>query len=362
MTDSRNRPLRVGVAGLGFGADVHIPALLSLPGVDLVGIAGSSTERAALVAARLGIANACGSVEELLGLGLDAVTLALPPNQVAAAVRAALDCGVAILCEKPLGTDAAEAAELAYLAAGHVTAMDFQFAELETFVRLKQIIDSGVLGQPRHAQVVWLTESWAHRNRAWSWKTDAARGGGAIALFGSHLFFLAEWLLGPAISVWARIDASATAAFAPAGTRSAEDLVHCRMEHRNGAVFAATFGNANPGSTVHRWTVVFEGGTVTIENATSDYMANFSLVVSGGCLDGEQISEPKADGDGRLQPFRRLAARFVNGVCTNRPVYPDLAVGARAMTIDAAVRASATRGVELSIPFQDLTHLDHSSS
>lgn len=347
--------LRVGVAGLGFGAAVHAPALLSLPGLDLVGIAGSSTEHAVPVAARLGVANACGSVEELLDLGLDAVTLALPPDQVAAAVRAALDRGVAILCEKPLGTDAAEAAELAHLAAGRVTAMDFQFAELETFARLKQIIDSGVLGQPRHVQVVWLTESWAHRNHAWSWKTDAARGGGAITLFGSHLFFLAEWLLGPTISIWARIGASATAAFAPAGARLAEDLVHSRMEHRNGVVFAATFGNANPGSTVHRWTVVFEGGTVTLENVTSDYMAGFTLVVSGGGLDGERVAEPKADDDGRLQPFRRLAARFVDGARAGQPMYPNLSAGARALTIDAAVRASAARGVELSLPAESLS-------
>lgn len=339
--------LRVGVVGLGFGAAIHAPALVRLPGVELVGIAGSSRARAAPVAAGLGIENACGSVEEILELGLDAITLALPPSQVVAAVRAALDRGVAVLCEKPLGTDVREAAELVALAAGRVTAMDFQFAELKTFDRLKQIADSGVLGQPRHVQVVWLTESWAHRNKAWSWKTDAARGGGATTLLGSHLFFLAEWLLGRVVSVSARIGAAATTAFAPPGARPADDLVHCRMEYPSGAVFAATFGNANPGTTVHRWTVVFDGGTVTVENLMSDYMAGFGLTVSGGVLDGERLAETSSEGDGRLQPFSRLAGRFMDAVRSGRPMYPDLAVGTRALAIDAAVRSSADQGGEI---------------
>lgn len=336
--------LRVGVAGLGFGAAVHVPTLQGVPGVRVVGLAGSSVERAARVAARLGVEQACGSVEHLLDLKLNAITLALPPDQVSRAVGLALSRGVAVLCEKPLGINLDEALELSRKGRGHVTAMDFQFAELSTFGRLKQIIRGGELGNPRHMQVVWLGESWAQRHQKWSWKTDATRGGGVINLLGSHLFFLAEWLLGPARTVWAQTNVSSPARFAPPGSIPAEDLVHCRIEHEGGVVWAATFGNANPGSAVHRWTVVCDQGTVTLENISGDTFGGFTLRVSGRKSDGEQMAEPRLNEDERFAPFRSLAVRFLNGVRNQHAVYPDFAVGAQVQRVDAAVRAGASSG------------------
>lgn len=338
-----SRPLRIGVAGLGFGAAVHVPALRELAYVEVVAIAGTDAARTGTVAKRLGVPVACDSVKAMLDHNLDAVTLALPPTQVADAVRAAFERDVAVLCEKPLGLSIAEAIELADLAAGRIAGVDFQFAELEVFIRLKQIIVEGSLGKVRHVVVDWLTESWAHRNQNWSWKLDATRGGGAITLLGSHLFFLAEWLFGQASSVSATIHSTVRVVSAPADARLAEDLVHCRIRHCDGTMLAATFGNANPGCSLHRWTVVFDYGTVHIENLTKDYMSGFKLRVSGGALDGETLTPGNVIGDGRLPPFRRLAARFVDSVRCGRPMYPDFGSGVRAMALDAALRASANR-------------------
>ena len=44
------RELRVGVAGLGFGAAVHIPVFQAMPGVVVEGIAGKNYAHATLVA------------------------------------------------------------------------------------------------------------------------------------------------------------------------------------------------------------------------------------------------------------------------------------------------------------------------
>jgi predicted dehydrogenase len=335
--------LRIGVAGLGFGAAVHVPALRDLPGVEVVAIAGTDRSKAGEVAARLGLGVACDSVQELLDQGLDAVTLALPPTQVVAAVRSAFARNVPVLCEKPLGLTVAEAIDLGDLAMGRIAGVDFQFAELETFMRLKQIIADGRLGRVRHVVVDWLMESWAYRHQSWSWKLDAERGGGAIALFGSHLFFLSEWLFGPATSISARTSNTARVATAPAGACLAEDLVHCRIQHQDGAVFAATFGNANPGCSLHRWVVVFDNGTVQLENPTTDYMSGFTLRVMGGPLDGEFLAERNPGGDGRLPPFRRLAARFIDCLRSGQSMFPDFGAGVRALALDAALRSSAGR-------------------
>lgn len=343
MTISSARPLRIGVAGLGFGVAVHVPALRDLPGVEVVAIAGTDRAKAGEVAQRLGVGAACDSIQDLLDHDLDALTLALPPTQVASAVQAAFARDIPVLCEKPLGLTITEAIGLADRATGRIAGVDFQFAELETFLRLKQIIAEGRLGRVRHVVVDWLMESWAYRHQNWSWKLDAMRGGGAIALFGSHLFFLAEWLFGPASSISARISNTAQVATAPAGARLAEDLVHCRIEHQDGAVFAATFGNANPGCSLHRWVVVFDKGTVQLENTTSDYMSGFTLRVIGGTLDGEFLSEGNPGGDGRLPPFRRLAARFVDCLRSGQSMFPDFGAGVRALALDAALRSSVGR-------------------
>lgn len=340
MTGQRDRPLRIGIVGLGFGAAVHAPVLLGFPDVDLVGLAGRSADKAQAVAKKLGIPKGCGSVDELLDLGLDAITLALPPDQVAAAVDAALARGVAVLCEKPLGTNATHSTVLAQNANGITTAIDFIFAELDVFIRLKQLIDGGTLGRVRHANLLWLTESWAYRNRSWSWKTDADQYGGVLSLFGTHVFYLAEWLFGPVESVRAYFAPSTAAAFAPAGSRAAEDQVDCHFHHTSGGTLSCTFGNANPGITIHRWTVVLDRGTVIVENGDPEYAA-FKLCILRPDAAPEYLTEVYPEGDSRLPPFRRLARRFVDAMREGRSMQPDFMAGARVQRIDAGVRASA---------------------
>lgn len=54
------------MAGLGFGAEVHVPAFRAVPGVEIVAIAGRDRARAEEAAARLHIPCACAGLDELL--------------------------------------------------------------------------------------------------------------------------------------------------------------------------------------------------------------------------------------------------------------------------------------------------------
>jgi predicted dehydrogenase len=338
--NAEQRTLRIGVVGLGFGAAVHAPAIIAQSNVQLVGIAGRNAVRAQEVASKFGGVKGCGSIDELLSLKLDAITLALPPDQVEAAVHEALKANVAILCEKPLGTDANQAAELTRLAQGRTTAVDFIFGELQTFARLKQLIDTRTYGAVKHVHVQWLTQSWAYRNKNWSWKTDAAQGGGVVSLFGSHLFFLAEWLLGRAVSVQAQSTEPLASQFAPAGARAAENCVECILKFPGNVLWTATFSNANEGPPLHRWVVVFEHAMVTLENVSTDYMSGFSLISLDNGGKNDVVKESTSSDDGRIAPFSKLLSRFANGVLMSKPVYPDFSVGARVQSIDTAVRKS----------------------
>lgn len=348
-----DRALRLGVVGLGFGADVHVPAFDLLPEVEVVALLGRNAEKAALIETRLGIP-VFTDPELFFASGFDAVSVAVPPGQVETIVARCHAHRLPVLCEKPLGADTAAADRMAHQYRDLTTAVDFEFAELETFLALREVIHARKLGDLRHVQVTWLNESWVHRSGTWSWKTDAGRDGGVLNLFGTHVLYLMEWLAGPVVAVSARMDSRVTAQLKPNGdARAAEDLVHATFDHASGAVTSITIGNANPGLTTHRWTVVGSAGTAVIDNSTRDYMGGFRLVATNAC--GEpllDVSEPVADGDGRLPPFKRLAKRFISAARAGTTCRPGFGEGARVQLLVDAVRQAAldNRTIEVRRP------------
>ena len=109
-------PIRIGVAGLGAVAQaVHLPILARLDHVfAIAGLADLSPSLRNRLGTRYGVPEAArvGSVDELLALpGLDGVVI-LTSGSHGAAALAALDRGLAVLCEKPLATTIAEADRL----------------------------------------------------------------------------------------------------------------------------------------------------------------------------------------------------------------------------------------------------------
>ena len=104
--------LRAGVVGTGFIGAVHVEALRRL-GVEVVGVVGSSPERAK--GKRL--APVIESYERLLDdERVDVVHLTTPNHLHAQQVKQALAAGKHVVCEKPLALTSEESAELLELA------------------------------------------------------------------------------------------------------------------------------------------------------------------------------------------------------------------------------------------------------
>ncbi len=113
-------------------------------------------------------------------------------------------------------------------------------------------------------------------------------------------------------------------------------------------MLAATVGNASPGMSVHRWIVVGDRASAIVENETRDYMAGFTLRIldeSGAVV--SSLTEPPTDGDGRIPPFRRLAARFVGAIRSGGTCRPDFADGARVAFLVDMIRESAAQRTEI---------------
>jgi len=335
--------IRVGVIGLGFGAAVHLPAFLRMPDVRVVALAGRDAGKARTVAAEHGIEHA-GDVETLLRAPLDAVSIALPPAPMAEVSERALAAGLAVLSEKPLAESAARAERLAQRAAGAVTAVDFQFAEMDSFVALKRELErsSSVVSA---VKVRWRTLSYAQKARAWSWKTDHARHGGVAALYGSHVLYLLEWLLGDIVEISATYRNDQTAAFSPAGSAPAEDTAVVHGTTGAGATIRVELCSAAPDDHLHVWRIRTAQAVYWLENAGASVLGALRLVKEQGGT-RQVIAEDAVakDEDARMQPFLRLARRFINAAATREPCRPDFAVGARVQRLLEAAAQSAAGG------------------
>lgn len=338
----RRDDIRVGVAGLAFGAAVHVPALRTIAGVDVVGLAGTDGARARAKAAELGIAEGVASIEALLDLKPDAVTLALPPRENEAACAAALARGIAVFSEKPLAYSVAAADELARRARGRVTAVDFEFAEVEGFVALRDALRTEQWGKSRVAQVTWLVESFAQREKRWSWKTDADRSAGVLSLLGSHVLHALEWLFGPICELRGAIRNDITQGFAPPGGRAAPELAQFSCRHANGVSVNALIGNAAPGGCGQRWEVVCDEATLLLSNPGPGFISGFELTACGRANTREVLLASKgAAVDEYIAPVAAIMRRFIAAVRGEAAAMPDFQAAARVQALMAALEESS---------------------
>ncbi len=120
------------------------------PDVVVGAVAARDASRAQAFAAKYGIGRVHDSYEALLAdPDLDAVYIPLPNGLHGQWTRAALAAGKHVLCEKPFTANAAEAREIAELAANsdRVVMEAFHYRYHPLALRIEQIITSGELGK-----------------------------------------------------------------------------------------------------------------------------------------------------------------------------------------------------------------------
>jgi predicted dehydrogenase len=134
---------------------------------------------------------ALDSLDELLAQELDGVAIATPSALHAEQAVTALEAGVAVFCQKPLGRNAAEAEIVvdAARAADRLLAVDLSYR----YTRAVEALQAVELGE------VYAVETAFHNaygpDKAWFYDASAA-GGGCVIDLGTHLVDLALWMLG----------------------------------------------------------------------------------------------------------------------------------------------------------------------
>jgi predicted dehydrogenase len=195
-------PMRVGIVGTGFAAGAHVDALSRIRTARVVGVLGSSSDRTRAAASRLGVEQAFGSIDELLG-SVDAVHTCTPNDLHAPVTAAALDAGLHVLSEKPLGMDWAEAARLAERAsrAASVTGVCFVYRHFPLVGEMRALLHEGADGPVHLAHGTYL-QDWLLRPDDWNWRVESARGGTSRAMgdIGSHWVDLFQHVTGDLVT------------------------------------------------------------------------------------------------------------------------------------------------------------------
>lgn len=249
---------------LGFGEMArlgHLPAWRERPEFELVAVVDPNPERLALARQALPHARPCSTLEELWEHGpLDFVDIATPPTFHAAMARAALDRGIAVLCEKPLTTNLAEFLVLAATSrSGGIalhTVHNWRHSPAQRAV--SALLQSGRIGRVRRAEIRVEREGCAVGS-AGDWRLlGEVAGGGILTDHGWHAFYLvAGWLGGPPRFVRASAEQRRYL------HAEVEDTSHCVIEFPSGTAELHLTWAASRRYTA--WRIEGERGEIRVE-------------------------------------------------------------------------------------------------
>lgn len=178
-------PVRVGIIGLGrSGWSIHALGLQQMPEhYRIVAVADLIDARRAEAQQTFGCRAYAGYGELLADPEVELVIVAPPSYLHAVYTIAALQAGKAVVCEKPMAENLADADGM--LAAARRTGSLFTMFQNRryeaSYLKVREIIASGVLGQI--FQIKLTVHSFSRR---WDWQTLRAFAGGQLRNNGVH--------------------------------------------------------------------------------------------------------------------------------------------------------------------------------
>jgi predicted dehydrogenase len=201
---------RIGLVGFGSIAEHgHLPALQSLPEVEVVAVADLSPERLARARELLPHATLYDAPLDLIAAAdLTGVDICTPPNTHADLIVAACERGLAdVVCEKPLvlTEEAYRRVAQARAESGSRVVSVNNWMHSDLYRHVSAVLQDKSIGSVHSIELRTGRPAAALGNRGWMprWRTDLTHAGGGIILdHGWHQFYLLlGWMREPIQSV-----------------------------------------------------------------------------------------------------------------------------------------------------------------
>jgi predicted dehydrogenase len=349
-------PIRVGIIGTGgIARYLHLKQYAKCDDVLVAALCDVNEEAVAAAQGHWGLVDAAAFTDAEIMFAeadLDAVSICTPNDSHHALALAASEAGVAVLCEKPLALDAAQALEMATSveASGVVNMTGFSKRFFPAARLAKSLIEQGELGEITMLEGHYV-QGWGLRPDVplvWRLQRDKA-GSGSLGDLGSHLFDLARWWVGEAREVTALtstfVSERSLTTGKGMGSVDVDDHVGFLVRFQGGAV--GTFTASRVVASIHDDCRLTAHGTKGSLTFTTQQQAKLQV-----CL-GEAVQ--------RAEPFTSYEVprtherldeipTFVRAVKAGRPVEPSFIDGLRCQEMLDAVLESAQTGRRVLLP------------
>jgi len=284
----KNTSVRLGIIGLGNMGGAHCRSILEgkVPGAELTAVCDVESGKASLFPDVPFFEN----FESLQASGkVDAVLIATPHYSHTTLGIEALEAGLHVLVEKPLGVHKADCERLiaAHQNDAQVFSAMFNQRTDPYYQKVRQLVHGGELGKIR--RINWIITDWFRTEAYYAsggWRaTWAGEGGGVLLNQCPHNLDLYQWIFGMPSKV---------RGFCQMGryhSIEVEDDVTAYFEYPDGAtgVFITSTGEA-PGT--NRLEVTGEQGKLVLENGRLEFTRNEVQTTEFSRTTKESFSRP----------------------------------------------------------------------
>lgn len=299
------------------------------------------------------------TAEEMMESGkIDALLVAVPHYDHPKYVCEGFRHGLHVMSEKPAGVYTLQVREMIAEADRHkelVFGMMFNQRTNPVFRKMKEIVDSGVLGEIRRTSWIitnWYRPQFYYDSGAWR-ATWSGEGGGVLLNQCPHNLDLWQWICGVPTLVDAHLH------FGKWHDIEVEDDVTAYVEYANGATgtFVTTTGDA-PGT--NRFEVVCDGGTLLCENAKKLTLTKLEMKESEFTkINRESIfAAPKSEVispelTGENSQHSGVLNAFAGAILRGEPLIADGREGLNALMLSNAMHLCAFLGKPVTLPFDE---------
>lgn len=263
--------LKFAVIGTGFWANYQIPAWFEVGNVELIALYNRTRSKAELLAQQFNVPHVYNQVEELLdrhAADLDFVDIITDVDTHASLSTLAASYGVDIICQKPMANNMESARQMVETCRQTPVRLFIHenFRWQAPIRKLKEIIDSGVIGKPFKARVSFCSAFPVFDNQPFLAELDQF----ILTDIGSHMLDVCRFLFGEATSLYCQ-----TTRVNP--KIKGEDVANVLMLMRNGVTCYAEMSYA---SVLEREAFPQTLATVEAENGSVVLTHDFQLRIT----------------------------------------------------------------------------------
>lgn len=344
--------LKIGVIGCGKITQVrHAPEYAENSECTLMAWYDAIPERAQAMA-RLYGGKVCESIDELLALQLDAVSICVANRDHASVTIRALEAGCHVLCEKPMAVTMEECESM--LAAAKKAGKQLMIGHNQRFnkshMEARRMLQSGELGKPIGFRTSFAhpgPECWTDQKNSWFIHKNKSAFG-VLADLGIHKTDVIHYLLDePIVAVTAMLG-TVDKRYPDGGLIDVEDNALCIYRTQSGAMGQMHVSWTNYGAEDNATRIYTTRGVLRLYDDPE-----YSLIFERP--DGEalklridEMTTNKKQTEGQRENTGVIDV-FVNSILTGEPSLADAAECIKAMRVIFAAVRSAEKGRTITI-------------